>query len=71
MVSAPLLELADREFPFLMRHPTNREDAIQVLAITSWETQGRDTVEAARTQLSELARGLGYRKDGDRWRKAG
>ena len=70
MLSAPMLELADREFPFLMRHPTNREDAIQVLTISAWETQGGDVVEAVRSGLSQLARDLGWQKDGARWKKA-
>jgi len=70
MVVPTLVEMAEREYPFLMRHPTNREDAMQVLAIASWETQGRDTVDTARSELARLARGLGFIKDGGCWKKA-
>jgi hypothetical protein len=68
MVPVALVELAEREFAFLMRHA--QEDAMQVLAMAHCESQGKDTTTVARAELSQLARDLGYRREGDVWRRA-
>ena len=60
-VAVPLIGLAEREFPKLMRHDTNREDALQVLRMVQWQTRGVNVIEAARTELTQLERDLGLR----------
>jgi len=68
MVPVALVQLAEREFAFLMRDA--QEDAMQVLALAHCESQGKDSITVARAELSQLARDLGYRRDGETWRRA-
>lgn len=58
-VSVPLVEMAEREFPNLMRHRTNREDALQVLRIAQWQTKGVEALVVARAELERLECDLG------------
>lgn len=60
-VAAPLLQMAEREFPKLMRHRTNREDALQVLRMVQWQTRGVNVADAARKELTQLESDLGLR----------
>jgi len=60
-VAVPLLQMAEREFPKLMRHRTNREDALQVLRMVQWQTRGVNVAEAARKELRQLELDLGLR----------
>ena len=60
-VAVPLIGLAEREFPKLMRHDTNREDALQVLRMVQWQTRGVNVAEAARKELCRLELDLGLR----------
>ena len=58
-VSVILLALAESEFPRLMEHRTNREDAIQTLALVQFATRGEHALEIARHALSWLEYELG------------
>jgi len=69
MVSATLVCWAEVEFPFLMFHPDNRDDAMQELAMSKVEMDGNEDARAARATLSALAHRLGYRRTGDGWKK--
>ena len=60
-VAVPLLQMAEREFPKLMRHRTNREDALQVLRMVQWQTRGVNVTAAARAELRQLESDLGLR----------
>jgi len=68
MVPVPLVRFAMEEFKFLFDRA--HDDVMQVLAMVQWRTQGTDTKNAARAELSKLARDLGYRRDGDTWSRA-
>jgi hypothetical protein len=59
LVSSLLVELAEREFPRLMRSRNNREDALQTLALTEHATQGEGAVDHARHALAWLEYELG------------
>lgn len=65
-VSVPLVAIAEREFPRLMRHRTNREDALQVLRLVQWQTGGRNALLFMRRALTELEIDLGLRIPLDR-----
>lgn len=56
-----LLEMAEREFPKLMRHRTNREDALQVLRMVQWRTGGVNPLPVAYEELILLEIDLGLR----------
>jgi hypothetical protein len=60
-VSVPLVAIAEREFPRLMRHRTNREDALQVLRLVQWQTGGRNILPVLRRELIQLEIDLGLR----------
>lgn len=60
-VSVPLVEMAHREFPKLMRHQTNREDALQVLRMVQWQTHGVNALPVAYDELVQLEIDLGIR----------
>ena len=59
LIDVSLLDMAEKEFPDLMRHPTNREDALQELALAQWATGGVDAIQAARDALAWLRYDLG------------
>ncbi len=69
MVSATLVTWAEVEFPFLMLHPDNRDDAMQELETSKVEMDGRECARSSRAALAALAHRLGYRRIGDGWRK--
>jgi len=56
-----LIEMAEREFPRLMRHRTNREDALQVLRMVQWQTGGINPLPVAYEELVQLEIDLGLR----------
>lgn len=58
-LTVPLLEMAEREFPRLMRHRTNREDALQVLRMVQWQTGGVNPLPVAYEELTQLEIDLG------------
>lgn len=60
-LTVPLLEMAEREFPKLMRHRTNREDALQVLRMVQWQTRGQNALLVAYEELIQLEIDLGIR----------
>jgi hypothetical protein len=60
-VAVPLIEMAERAFPKLMRHRTNREDALQVLRLVQWQTQGHNALAVASQELTQLEIDLGLR----------
>jgi len=64
-VAVPLIEMAEREFPSLMRHRTNREDALQVLRLVQWQTGGRNAFAVASRELARLEIDLGLRIPAD------
>lgn len=64
-VAVPLIEMAEREFPRLMGHRTNREDALQVLRMVQWQTQGLNALAEASRELLQLEIDLGLRLPAD------
>ena len=60
-LSVPLLEMAVRQFPKLMGHRTNREDALQVLRMVQWQTRGVNVFPVAYDELVQLEIDLGLR----------
>jgi len=60
-LTVPLLEMAERKFPKLMRHRTNREDALQVLRMVQWQTRGVNALAMAHDELVQLEIDLGLR----------
>ncbi len=64
-VAVPLIEMAEREFPRLMRHRTNREDALQVLRLVQWQTKGHNALPVAYEELIQLEIDLGLRIPAD------
>jgi len=49
-----LVEFAEREFPKLMKHRANREDALQTLHLVEHATKGKGAEDAARHALAWL-----------------
>ena len=64
-LTVPLLEMAERKFPKLMGHRTNREDALQVLRMVAWETRGQNALPVAYDELVQLEIDLGIRIPAD------
>jgi len=60
-LTVPLLKLAEEKFPKLMRHRTNREDALQVLRMVQWQTKGNNALPVAERELVQLEVDLGLR----------
>ncbi len=65
LVSRPLVALAKREFPRLMKNESSRGDALQTLALTEHATRGRapqgeGAVHAARHALAWLEYEIGF-----------
>ena len=58
-VSVPLVQLALGDFPRLMGHPTNREDALQELALVELASEEALPLREARQALAWLEYELG------------
>jgi hypothetical protein len=72
LIQGSLVSLAEREFPRLMDHSTNREDALQTIALVQHGLIGRDSGEterAARRHLAWLVYELGLVSDKPRFEK--
>jgi len=60
-LTVSLLQMAEQRFPKLMRHRTNREDALQVLRMVQWQTCGINALPMAYDELVQLEIDLGIR----------